>query len=73
MPLLLPTRTFRFGPVFTRATPPGFGSTAGRSAKKSLRDFATLANLGHFALRSAWEGEAAEKECLLLNPDQRSE
>jgi len=34
MPLLLPTRTCRFGPVFTRATPPGFGSTAGRSPKK---------------------------------------
>ena len=34
MPLLLPTRTCRFGPVFTRATPPGFGSTARRSPKK---------------------------------------
>jgi hypothetical protein len=31
----------------------GFGSTARGPPKKSLRDFATLANLGHFALRSA--------------------
>ena len=31
----------------------GFGSTASGPPKKSLRDFATLANLGHFALRSA--------------------
>jgi hypothetical protein len=33
--------------------PSGFGSTARGPPKKSLRDFATLANLGHFAFRSA--------------------
>ena len=47
-------RTYCFGPSFDQGDAlAGFGSTASGPPKKSLRDFATLANLGHFALRSA--------------------
>ena len=47
-------RTYCFGPSFARATPwQVLVPPPGGPPKKSLRDFATLANLGHFALRSA--------------------
>ena len=58
-----PSRTYRFGPAFARATPSrykyavlgtaGFWLPLKVPKKKSLCDFATLASLGHFALRSA--------------------
>ena len=54
MPLLLPAANLLLRPVVHQGdASAGFGSTASGPPKKSLHDFATLASLGHFALRSA--------------------
>jgi hypothetical protein len=54
MPLLLPAANLLLRSFVRKGDAlAGFGSTASGPQKKSLGDFATLANLGRFALRSA--------------------